>query len=140
MTHKQKNIRIDNHIISVDEELANVILKLNKLGYKTSGCCIGDKRKNNALWINIQETNESKIAELMNMLDGCGYCMEKDLYKKNGSDILYVQYILKSPEISLMEREKIIKEWLLSLDKIINIYTDKILQYKTIRELFNSWD
>lgn len=140
MIHKQTSIVIDNHIISVDEELANVILKLNKLGYKTSGCCIGDKRKNNALWINIQETNESKIAELMNTLDGCGYCMEKDLYKKNGSDILYVQYILKSPEISLADREKIVKEWLLSLDKIIDINIYKILQYKTIGELFSSGD
>lgn len=142
MIHKQKNIQIDNHIISVDEELADVILKLNELGYKTSGCCIGDKRKNNALWINIQETNESKIAELMNMLNECGYCMEKDLYKKNGSNTIYVQYILKSPEISLIDRKKIIKEWLLTLNKIteINIYTYKILQYKTIRELFSNDD
>lgn len=139
MTHKQTCIIINNKMISVDKELVDVILKLNELGYKTSGCCIGDKRKNDALWINIQETNENKIIEFMNMLDGCSYCMEKDLYKKNKSDTVYVQYILKSPKSSLIDRKKIIKEWLLLLNKIIdiNIYTDKILQYKTIRELFN---
>ena len=42
--HKQINININNQSIKVDEDMANVIIALNDLGYKTSGCCIGESR------------------------------------------------------------------------------------------------
>lgn len=133
--HQQVSIKVNFKCISVDKDLANIIARLNDLGYKTSGCCIGVTTEDEA-WICIQEANEDKIVELMNMLNECSYVLEKSLYKKNKDiAIIYVQYVLKTPKYSLYgDKLKYIHEWENALNSNISFVRD--VQYRTMEVLF----
>jgi len=137
MKHQQVNIQINYQSISVDKDLVNIIIRLNDLGYKTSGCCIGIATEDEA-WINIQETNENKIIKLMNILDGCSYVLEKSLYKRNKDiGIIYVQYVLKTPECSSnTEKFKYINEWENALKNNASVNFIKNIQYRVMETLF----
>ena len=130
--HIQKEILINDNIIYVDEELTDIVLKLNNIGLKTSGCCIGDKTIDDYAWIKIQEKHEYNICQLMKNFIDCEYLIEKELYYTN--EVVYVDYILKSPIASYNRRVDILKQWLIALNKF-RIF-DLKYQYKTIEELY----
>lgn len=132
LEHQQVNIKINNQCISVDKDLANIIIRLNDLGYKTSGCCIGADEA----WVIIQEVYEYKIITLMNMLSDCNYVIEKSSYRKNKDiDIIYVQYILKT---SGCNKLKCINEWENALKNNVSINFVKNVQYRAMETLFEN--
>jgi hypothetical protein len=134
MSHETKNIEINNQVIPVDKEMADIIIILNKLGYLTSGCCIGEDGINKA-WIIIQEINEQKIINLINILNDCCYELIKQFYKKNNDSNIYVQYILKTPEGLVDERIKWINKWNSKLKDTTNIKTVDF-KYEYLYKLF----
>lgn len=143
MNHETKEIIINNDVIPVDKEMADVIITLNKLGYKTSGCCIGNEG-NNSAWIIIQEINEDKMINLMKKLDNCCYQLTKQLYKKKSDNIIYVQYKLETPEGNIPNRILWVNQWANILewcDIATQCYTDyktqnQIINYNTVDKLF----
>lgn len=137
--HKTVDININSQTIAVDEEMANVIIALNDLGLKTSGCCIGSQADDieDEAYIIIQETNEYKIIGLMQRLNGCNYTLTKELYKKNIDNVIYTQYILKTPKKSWKHKVKYINEWFESLVKnIIITIPREAISYKSMNKLF----
>ena len=109
MIHKTKELTLDSgETIRVDEEMARVIYELNKCGYKTSGCCIGDDDEE--AWIIIQETDDNCIAYLMSMLHGCPYNIHKQLYLTD--NVLYSQYVINTPmDISPEDKRASVRSW-----------------------------
>lgn len=130
--HYSKKISIDKEDIFVDAELAEIILKLNEIGFKTSGCCIGNKTIKDYAWIKIQEIKEYKIVNLMKNFSNCEYVIDKELYYQNNT--LYVDYILKTPVTDYSRRVDIVNKWADSLSEFepYNI----AYKIKPIRDLF----
>jgi hypothetical protein len=133
--HRTVNININNQTIPVDEDLANTIIALNDLGYKTSGCCIGENGDEYEAWIVIQEASEHKMIELMKRLNDCCYTLTKEFYTKKLDDAIYVQYILKTPKGCFMARIHWVDDWFNKLSEtVINPITS--IEYKTMDKLF----
>jgi len=121
--HQTIDVTINNQTIKVDNELAETIILLNNLDYKTSGCCIGNNNEDYA-WIKIQEIDELKILNLMTNLNikGCEYLIEKELYLQKYHKV-FVDYIFKSPLVNKERRLGIINNWNKALKK--SIYHEK---------------
>jgi len=122
--HQTMDIIINNQLIEVDNELAETIVLLNNINYKTSGCCIGNSNNKDYAWIKIQEIDELKILNLMSNLSikGCEYLIEKELYLQKYHKV-FVDYILKSPLVNKERRISIINNWNEALKK--SIYHEK---------------
>lgn len=136
--HEKSQINVNGNDILVDKELANIIVLLNKLRYKTSGCCIGEK---DYAWIVIQETSEVKMINLIRSLSE--YNLSKSIYIKNdiNSNDVFMQYRLTTPRVPLETRLKIIKSWESCLEVILNkdIGKKSNISYKTMEDLFDEW-
>jgi hypothetical protein len=119
--HQKTKVFIDGQIEDIDNEMVEIIKELNRLGFKTSGCCIG--HENESSWIIMQETNEARIISLMNALKGTEYLMAKTLYLKSG--IVYVQWYLTTPDVEYDRRINAVNQWV-----------EKLSQRKSIKESF----
>lgn len=74
----------------------------------------------------------------MNILNECSYTLEKSLYKKKYDiAIIYVQYVLKTPECNLnTERLKYINEWENALNNASVNFIENI-QYRDMENIFS---
>lgn len=134
MEHKKDNVEINGEIVQIDIELIDIIKLLNKNGWITSGCCVGDYVSfTSPTWIVIQETDDKKIVRLMQNIKGNFYSIRKRMYYLNSKDILYSDYVLEicddfsSYEDRLICIEDICKR--LSKVRALKEYvTDKIME------------
>ena len=73
----------------------------------------------------------------MQRLNNCSYTLIKELYKKNIDNVIYTQYILKTPKKSWKYKVKYINEWFESLVKnIIITIPREAISYKSMNKLF----
>lgn len=131
--HKSTTIFVNGQYIDVDNEMCELIIELNRLGFKTSGCCIGT---DDSAWVCIQETSDDKMSELMSALIGTEYILQKEFNLKKG--ITYTQYHLSTPNYEQKNNCKsiqMVNRWVQNLKQIsrINIHQRR---YKTMEELF----
>lgn len=72
----------------------------------------------------------------MNILSDCSYVLEKSSYRKNKDiNIIYVQYVLKTPECNKL---KCINEWENALKNNVSINFIKNVQYRAMETLFEN--
>lgn len=131
--HKSTKILIGDKYVDIDNEMCKLIIELNRLGFRTSGCCIGT---NDGAWVCIQETNDDKMSELMSILRGTDYILQKEFNLRHGT--VYTQYHLSVPNYEQENNQKsiqIVNSWVNNLEQVdtINVRQHK---YKTIEELF----
>lgn len=126
--HKSTKVLLNGKYVDIDNEMVDVIIELNRLGYKTSGCCIGTE---DGAWINIQETDENKMIALMEILQGTDYILSKSLYFKKGN--IYVQYYLTTPNYdgnyNNIKSIKIVNEWTNRLKNVKEIKYKNYIYY-----------
>lgn len=132
--HQSTKVLLNGKYVDIDNEMVEVIKELNRLGYETSGCCIGTE---DYAWINIQETDENKMVELMEILQGTEYILSKSLYFKDGN--IYVQYRLETPNYpdnhNNIKSIKTVNDWANKLKKIKKLQYKKY-NYLTLDSLF----
>lgn len=132
MLHNQREITINNESFPVDVELIELVEILNKKGYKTSGCCIGDYDSKDNAWVIIQENDEDNIVRLMQYLD-CGYLLTKRMNYRKSENCLYCDYILETTKSEYNKRLQKIKYL---VQDIKNIDSLKEYTIKTMEERF----